>query len=42
MIMRGQEVLAEVTSCWCCLDADTRRPVKVGNDVIQRFDVVAG
>jgi acyl-CoA thioester hydrolase len=39
MIMRGQDVLAEVSSCWCCLDADTKRPVKVGRELIARFDL---
>jgi acyl-CoA thioester hydrolase len=41
MIMRGQDVLAEVSSCWCCLDADTKRPIKVGSEVIARFNIAS-
>src|SRR4028118_1783480 len=27
VVRRGEDVLAEVKSCWCCLDVATRRPV---------------
>ena len=37
MIRRGEDVLAEVKSCWCCLDADTQRPVRLTRDVGSRF-----
>ncbi|MBA2919020.1 acyl-CoA thioesterase [Sphingomonas sp. MAH-20] len=37
LITRGEEVLAEVKSSWCCLDAGTRRPVRLAKDVIARF-----
>ncbi|WP_395331428.1 thioesterase family protein [Novosphingobium sp. BL-8H] len=37
VIRRGEEVLAEVKSSWCCLDADTMRPARLARDVIQRF-----
>jgi len=37
VIRRGEEVLAEVKSSWCCLDASTMRPARLAKDVIQRF-----
>jgi len=37
LFKRGEEVLAEVKSCWCCLDAATKRPVRVAKDVVDRF-----
>jgi acyl-CoA thioester hydrolase len=37
LIKRGEEVLAEVNSSWCCLDAVTQRPARLARDVIQRF-----
>ncbi|WP_119037500.1 acyl-CoA thioesterase [Hephaestia caeni] len=37
IIRRGEEVLAEVKSSWCCIDADTHRPARVARDVIERF-----
>ena len=40
MIRRGEEVLAEVKSSWCCLDADTLRPARLARDVIQQFFLV--
>ena len=36
-IRRGEEVLAEVRSSWCCLDAATRRPARLAGDVVERF-----
>lgn len=30
VIRRGEEVLAEVRSSWCCIDADTLRPARIG------------
>ncbi len=37
VIKRGEEVVAEVKSSWCCLDAATRRPARLARDVVQRF-----
>ena len=34
---RGEEVLAEVNSSWCCLDAATLRPARLARDVAARF-----
>jgi acyl-CoA thioester hydrolase len=34
---RGEEVLAEVNSSWCCLDAATRRPARLAREVVARF-----
>lgn len=37
VIKRGEDVLAEVRSSWCCLDAATLRPSRIAKDVIARF-----
>jgi acyl-CoA thioester hydrolase len=37
LIKRGEEVLAEVKSSWCCLDAETLRPVRVAKDLAAKF-----
>ena len=37
IIRRGEDVVAEVRSCWCCLDAATRRPARLARDVVSRF-----
>ena len=37
VIRRGEEVLAEVTSSWCCVDAETLRPARLAARVIERF-----
>jgi acyl-CoA thioester hydrolase len=37
IVRRGGEVIAEVKSTWCCLDATTRRPARLGADVTDRF-----
>jgi acyl-CoA thioester hydrolase len=34
---RGEEIVAEVKSSWCCLDARTRRPARLARDVLSRF-----
>jgi len=39
VIRRGGDVLAEVKSSWCCLDATTLRPARLASDVIDRFFV---
>ena len=37
VIKRGEEVLAEVKSSWCCLDAATMRPSRIAKDIVARF-----
>jgi acyl-CoA thioester hydrolase len=37
VVKRGEEVLAEVRSSWCCLDAATKRPTRLAHDVVARF-----
>jgi len=37
LIKRGEEVLAEVKSSWCCLDAETMRPARIAQDIAERF-----
>ena len=37
VIMRGEEVLAEVQSSWCCIDAATLRPARIGAEIAARF-----
>ena len=37
VILRGEEVLAEVKSSWCCIDAVTLRPARLARDVVARF-----
>jgi acyl-CoA thioester hydrolase len=34
---RGEEVLAEVKSRWCCLDAGSLRPKRVANQLVEYF-----
>ncbi|MFN3470105.1 MAG: acyl-CoA thioesterase [Novosphingobium sp.] len=37
IIKRGEEVLAEVKSSWCCLDAKTLRPARLARELIEQF-----
>jgi acyl-CoA thioester hydrolase len=37
IIKRGEDVLAEVKSSWCCLDAVSRRPVRLAQEIAARF-----
>ena len=37
IIKRGEDVLAEVKSSWCCLDAETLRPSRLANSVVEHF-----
>lgn len=37
VIKRGETVLAEVKSTWCCLDAGNGRPARLAKDVARRF-----
>ncbi|RYY28971.1 MAG: acyl-CoA thioesterase [Sphingomonadales bacterium] len=39
VIKRGSDVLAEVKSSWCCLDAETLRPARLTQNVIDKFFV---
>ncbi len=41
IIRRGDEILAEAKSCWCCLDSASKRPVRLAREVIDRFLVTA-
>jgi acyl-CoA thioester hydrolase len=31
------DVIAEVKSTWCCLDATTRKPARLASDITDRF-----
>jgi acyl-CoA thioester hydrolase len=37
VVRRGQEVLSEVKSTWCCLDAASMRPARLAREVAARF-----
>src|SRR3954469_8855099 len=37
VLKRGGEVLTEVRSCWCCLDAASLRPARLARDIAARF-----
>lgn len=37
VIRRGEDVLAEVKSSWCCIDAETLRPTRLARDIVARF-----
>ncbi len=37
VIKRGEEVLAEVKSTWCCLDAKSLKPSRLARDIAARF-----
>ena len=37
LIKRGEEVLAEVKSSWCCLDAKTLRPARIAQEWARHF-----
>jgi acyl-CoA thioester hydrolase len=37
VIKRGEEVVAEVRSIWCCLDSTTRKPARLARDITARF-----
>lgn len=37
VIRRGEDVLAEVKSSWCCIDASSLRPARLTREVIDRF-----
>ena len=37
VIARGEEVLAEVRSSWCCIDAETLRPARITDEIARFF-----
>lgn len=37
LIKRGEDILAEVKSSWCCLDAETLKPSRIAQDIAERF-----
>ena len=37
VIERGEDVLAEIQSSWCCIDAETLRPARIGEEVSRFF-----
>ena len=37
IIKRGEDVVAEVQSSWCCLDAVSQRPARLARDIAARF-----
>lgn len=37
VIKRGEDVLAEVKSTWCCLDSSSLRPVRLAREIAGRF-----
>ncbi|MBV1690299.1 acyl-CoA thioesterase [Novosphingobium sp. G106] len=37
VIRRGNDVLAEVKSRWCCLDAGTLRPTRLAASIVRNF-----
>ena len=41
VISRGGEVLAEVRSAWCCIDAETLKPARIGEHLRSFFNVGA-
>ncbi|MXP31934.1 acyl-CoA thioesterase [Erythrobacter jejuensis] len=37
VISRGEDVLAEVKSAWCCIDAETLRPARINEEMRNFF-----
>jgi len=37
IIRRGDVVLAEVKSRWCCVDAQTLRPARIAEHIVEHF-----
>ena len=37
VLRRGEEVLSEIHSSWCCLDAASLRPARLAREVVGRF-----
>ena len=37
IIKRGEDVVAEIKSTWCCLDASSHKPARLAKEIIGRF-----
>ena len=37
VIRRGEEVLAEVKSSWCCIDAESLKPARLRDEIVATF-----
>jgi acyl-CoA thioester hydrolase len=37
ILRRGEDVLSEIKSSWCCLDAATQRPVRLAREIAAHF-----
>ncbi len=37
VIARGEDILAEIKSSWCCIDAGTLRPARIGEELARFF-----
>jgi acyl-CoA thioester hydrolase len=37
VVRRGEDVLSEISSCWCCLDAASLRPARLAREIIGLF-----
>jgi acyl-CoA thioester hydrolase len=37
VLKRGEDVLSEISSSWCCLDSVTHRPARLARDIVGRF-----
>jgi acyl-CoA thioester hydrolase len=37
VLRRGEDVLSEISSSWCCLDAASLRPARLAREVVSRF-----
>jgi len=37
VLRRGDDVLSEISSCWCCLDATSLRPARLAREIVGRF-----
>ncbi len=37
IVRRGEDVLAEVKSSWCCIDAVSKRPARLERAIVDRF-----
>ena len=37
VLRRGEDVLSEIKSSWCCIDATSMRPSRLAREVVGRF-----
>ena len=42
IIRRGEDVLAEVKSSWCCVDSATLRPARIASEIAAHFFPIEG